>query len=376
MAPTRRPDTAPLVQIDAAPAYEMLQALATLLDEEEEGETYDVGAQWLADLSARAGDDLMAQLRRVSLGMGDTFTHLTALAYDAPSPRDVPGFLDHLRRTDPDEIRLHLVQFYTRDARRHTRPAVMRAAIGGDPEARAEFLRTSYPEYDAWTRYLATVLDLDAAAYRRDLVAALDAWNDAVWKAEALTITPIIERDAAAKRAAVSELPLDEFIRTATNGVEFTPRPGIERIVMIPTFVRRPLVAYVEVGEVLMIMYPVADESVTAETDAPPRRLVRLSKALGDEKRLRVLRALADGDKTLMELSEMFGVAKTTMHHHMIVLRSAGLVSVGVGQKRYRLRTEALPDVGGLLGGYLAASASPSAAPSRPAAARRRRSAG
>ena len=31
--------------------------------------------------------------------------------------------------------------------------------------------------------------------------------------------------------------------------------------------------------------------------------------------------------RRLMELADMFGVAKTTMHHHMIVLRSAGLVT-------------------------------------------------
>jgi DNA-binding transcriptional ArsR family regulator len=146
--------------------------------------------------------------------------------------------------------------------------------------------------------------------------------------------------------------------------VEFVARPGIERLVMIPSFVRRPLVAYAEFAETQLIVYPVADESVTAETDEPPRRLVRLSKALGDEKRLRVLRALADRDMTLMELADMFGVAKTTMHHHMIVLRSAGLVSVGVGQKRYRLRREALPDVGGLLGAYLTAEESPAPASS------------
>ena len=172
-----------------------------------------------------------------------------------------------------------------------------------------------------------------------------------------------------AKRELQRDLPLDRFITTATNGVEFAPRPGIERVVLIPSFVNRPLVTYNEFGESLLIIYPVADESVTAETDAPPLRLVRLSKALGDEKRLRILRALAEGEKTLMELAEMFGVAKTTMHHHMIVLRSAGLISAGVGSKRYRLRHETVPDVGALLSGYLAAPESGSKA--RPRAPRR-----
>jgi DNA-binding transcriptional ArsR family regulator len=60
-----------------------------------------------------------------------------------------------------------------------------------------------------------------------------------------------------------------------------------------------------------------------------------------------------------MELAEQFGVAKTTMHHHMIILRSAGLVTVGVGSKRYRLRREAVPDVGSLLSGYLGAEVPP-----------------
>ena len=126
----------------------------------------------------------------------------------------------------------------------------------------------------------------------------------------------------------------------------------------------------------LLILYPLADESISADSDTPPRRLVRLSKALGDEKRLRILRALADGEKTLMELAEMFGVAKTTMHHHMIVLRSAGLISVGVGSKRYRLRHESEPDVGALLSGYLGAATGPSAASGSPATPPKRRVAG
>jgi hypothetical protein len=63
------------------------------------------------------------------------------------------------------------------------------------------------------------------------------------------------------------------------------------------------------------------------------------------------------------------------MHHHMIVLRSAGLISVGVGSKRYRLRHETVPDVGALLSGYLGAATGPSAA-SGPPARRGRRSTG
>ncbi|HEX7196813.1 MAG TPA: metalloregulator ArsR/SmtB family transcription factor [Candidatus Limnocylindria bacterium] len=372
MAPTRRPDTPPAVIIEVSPAYELLQSLVTTFDWAE-NETYEIGADWIAEARERAGQDLIDRITAVSRGDSDTFIHLLGLAYDTPAPRDIPAFLDHLRQTDADEIRLHLVQFYARDTRRSTPAAVIRAAVGGDEEAKLEFLRTSHPEWEPWTNFLRGILDADGETLKAELIAVLELWAERVFKPESLTIMPIIERDAEVKRDLMRELPIERFVTTATNGVEFAPRPGIDRVVMIPSFVNRPLVSYLEFGDALLIVYPVADESVSADSGTPPLRLVRLSKALGDEKRLRILRALADGEKSLMELAEMFGLAKTTMHHHMIVLRSAGLISVGVGSKRYRLRTETVPDVGALLSGYLGAATGPSAASGSPATPRRRR---
>jgi DNA-binding transcriptional ArsR family regulator len=375
MAPTRRPGSPPIVSVDVSPAYELLLSMAVVFGHEE-GDTYEIGDAWLEEARERAGKELIERIERVMLGDADTFIHLTGIVHDTPAPRDVTAFLAHLRQTDPDEIRLHLVQFYARETRRMTPASVIRAAVGGDAAARDEFLRTSHPEWEPWTTYLTRVLDLDGESYKAELVAVLSDWAERVWKPESLTTMPIIERDAEAKRILQRELALEQFITTATNGVEFAPRPGIDRLVLVPSFVNRPLNSFTEVGETLLIIYPVADESVSADADAPPLRLVRLSKALGDEKRLRILRALADGEKSLMELAEMFGVPKTSMHHHMIVLRSAGLVAVGVGQKRYRLRSETVPDLGALLGGYLGAATPPSAASGSPAsapAARRRR---
>ena len=366
MAPARRPGAPPSLTIEAAPAYELLHSIVAVLDSDD-AETYEIGPAWIAEARARASDDLIDRLTTLGFGDVDTFRHLVALAYSAPAPRDVRSFLAHLRDTDPDEVKLHLVQFYARDTRRMTPPATIRAAVAGDPEAADEFLRTSHPEDGAWASYLRAVLAVDAATYRDELVDALETWAERVWSAESLTIMPILERDVASKRDAQRDIPLDQFIPMATNGVEFAPRPGIDRLVLIASFLQRPRVGHVEVGDALLIIYPVADESVSAEMDTPPLRLVRLSKALGDEKRLRILRSLADGEKTLMELADAFGVAKTTMHHHMIILRAAGLVSVGVGAKRYRLRQETVPDVGALLSGYLGAANPPSAASRSPA---------
>ena len=358
MPPARRPGSTPSLTVDVAPAYELLHSIVVALDGDDQ-DTFDVGPDWAAAARGRAGDELLRRIQAVSFDDCDTFRHLAGLAFDTPAPRDIPTFLAHLRETDPDEIKLHLVQFYERDTRRCTPPATIRAAVAGDAAAAEEFLRTCHPEWDPWTRYLRGVLDADSSWLKDELVAVLESWAERVWAEEEATIMPILERDAEAKRELARELPLDRFVTTATNGVELAPRPGIDRLVLVPSYVQRPVVTYVEFSDALIIIYPVADESVSAHIDTPPLRLVRLSKALGDEKRLRILRALADGEKGLMELADQFGVAKTTMHHHMIILRSAGLVTVGVGSKRYRLRHEAVPDVGSLLSGYLGAEMPP-----------------
>jgi DNA-binding transcriptional ArsR family regulator len=367
MAPIRRVGEGPALSIETAPAYELLMSIVSVT-QDELNDTVEVGPEWIAEMRRRAGPELLERARGAVHELTDGWIHLVGVAYGAPAPRDVATFLEHLRATDGDELRLHLIDFYDPDTRRQTPPDVVRRALAGDDVAVREFLRTNHPEYEPWQRFLKAVLTDDPEELRAELVAVLEEWYEKVFAPEEATVMPILFRDVEAKRELSRELPFADFVKTSTNGVEFPPRPGLDRVVLTPTFVNRPLVSHVELGDTLLIIYPVADESVAAETDAPPLRLVRLAKALADEKRLRILRALAEGEKGLMELAEQFGVPKTTMHHHMIVLRSAGLVAVAVGSKRYRLREETLPDVEQLLSGYLGAATGPSAAPRRSAA--------
>jgi DNA-binding transcriptional ArsR family regulator len=360
MAPIRRIGQGPALIIEAAPAYEFLMSLATVTNDEQI-DTVEIGPEWVQDARRRAGPELLERVNAVAHGEPDGWVHLVGLAFSSPAPHDVANFIDHLRGTDADEIRLHLVDFYDRETRSLTPPDVIRKAVAGDPDAIRAFLRSCHPDIEAWQTYLKGVLDDEPEAFKAELISVLEAWAESVFAVEEPAIMPILLRDVEAKRELARTLPLDDFIKTATNGVEFGPRPGLERVALVANYVNRPLVSHVEVGESLVVLYPVADESVSAETDAPPLRLVRLAKALADDKRLRILRALADGEKTLMELAELFGVPKTTMHHHMIVLRSAGLVAVALGTKRYRLREETVPDLDELLSGYLSAPPAPPA---------------
>jgi DNA-binding IclR family transcriptional regulator len=55
----------------------------------------------------------------------------------------------------------------------------------------------------------------------------------------------------------------------------------------------------------------------------------------------------------LQEFADEFGVAKTTMHHPLAALRTAGLVRVTSNDKVYSLRHNMLSEVSELLDVYL-----------------------
>jgi DNA-binding transcriptional ArsR family regulator len=62
------------------------------------------------------------------------------------------------------------------------------------------------------------------------------------------------------------------------------------------------------------------------ESEAVPRYLT-LTRALGDETRVRALLALAGGELCLCQIVELLGLAPSTVSKHMKLLHEAGLVS-------------------------------------------------
>ena len=64
-----------------------------------------------------------------------------------------------------------------------------------------------------------------------------------------------------------------------------------------------------------------------ATTDAERSRTAAIARALADPKRLCVVKRLADGERSVSELSRDVGCQVPNMSQHLAVLRSAGLVS-------------------------------------------------
>lgn len=339
------------VTIETSLANECLMTLSVFSDREKRA-TYDVGNAWFDSVRELASPDLLANIEQFTFRSNQIWEHLLSLVYDCPNPRDVPTFLSLLEQTDPLEVRLHLLGYYVRAHRRVTPPAIIFQAAQGDAEAQRQLLKTSFPTDADWQKTLRWLLTLDIQATKRVLLDIVRGWYEEVFRQQESHILPILTRDGEAKRALEARMPMEQLIEAAT-GWEYVPEPGIRRVVLIPSYVLRPWCALGERSDTRIFCYPVADESITADKDTPPTRLVHLMKALADERRLRVVKKLAMGRYTLQEIADEFGVAKTTMQHHLTTLRQAGVVRISISDHRYSLRSEVLESLSELLDAYM-----------------------
>jgi DNA-binding transcriptional ArsR family regulator len=343
------------LHIDTCPAYEFVLSLAVWSDARGHA-SYEVDSGWFEAVRAQAAPALLGEIEAFAQHCDMVWAHLISPAYECPPPRNVPAFLASLKTLEPMEVKLRLLGYYVRYFRRATPPAVMAAAAAGDHAAQRQFLQTSYPDDAPWQAALAHLLPLTPEETMRRLMSILERWYAEVFQAQEARLLPILERDAEATRLLAATLSLEKLIEAVTNGWEYVPEPGIRQVLLIPSVVIRPVVHRFDHHEVKIIAYPVSDESMTAEGDTTPPRLVRILKALGDESRLRILKRLGSDPSTLQQLATHFGVGKTLIHHHIAILRRAGLVQVREGATQvYALRRDTLAALGPLLTKYLEA---------------------
>jgi DNA-binding transcriptional ArsR family regulator len=348
------PDSAITLEIATAPAHEFVLSLCVWSDLDERT-TFDIGPDWFEAIWAHAPRTLLDAVARLARESDMVWAHLLTFIPTDSAPPDVPSFIELLERQDPAEVHLRLVGGGVRYCERATSAEVMRAAVAGDPAARREFLRTSSPEDARWQAAMRYLLAQPSRALHADLIEILRRWYDAVYRAQEATLSRPIDCDATNRRAQVThESPL-EVVRAATPGFEYVPEEGIRHIVLVPSVVIRPQLYLLDHDDTKWICVPVSDECLATDPMAPPARMVRLLRALGDERRLRILRLLAIDSYSLGQLAAHFGIGKTLMHHHLTVLRGAGLVLVRTSNPQlYSLRYDTLAQVGPLLDAYLA----------------------
>ncbi|MED4957809.1 winged helix-turn-helix domain-containing protein, partial [Paenibacillus macerans] len=133
------------------------------------------------------------------------------------------------------------------------------------------------------------------------------------------------------------------FVERTTNGLAFTPKEGLERLVLVPQYHFQPMNVIYHFGKVTLCHYA-ARIYFGGETDFPPQEY-RMIRALGEQSRLKILRYLSEGPRTFTEIVRHLQLSKGITHDHVSKLRSGGFIRAhfeGETVTEYSLRAEML----------------------------------
>ena len=333
--------------IETDPIYEVLLAMFVFQGEIEHDQ-YEHVADMLEAVDS-SGDTTLADDVRSLGGCGDVALTLLGVAHELDGARTTEALISRLRQLGSAELRTLLMRSSGIKASKGHDQAMIDRAAKGDIEAVRE-LFTGLKHHEA----LQNLLERDPETMLDEVISVLERFTSAV---EPLIerCQPVIQRDAANTRAMAKTMRPERLVEKATNGITFEMQPQVGGVLLLPSVIVRPWVVIAEHGMLRIFAYGVSDEVLAADDDAPPAFLVDTFKALADENRLRMLGVLAEGDMGLKELAQRVDVAKSTAHHHLRALRSAGLVRVIVSEddKRYSLRRDSIHESGLLLESFL-----------------------
>ena len=130
-----------------------------------------------------------------------------------------------------------------------------------------------------------------------------------------------LQRESDSLRGRLAAMPARELVEQITNGMWVEPAPGMVHVELVPQYHLRPYNHDCNLSNGVILLYPA--DVLPPPADAPPPALLRLTRGLSDDSRLRILRFLSLGTRSLTEVARFAGLSQPTVHHHLAQLRSA-----------------------------------------------------
>lgn len=182
-------------------------------------------------------------------------------------------------------------------------------------------------------QYIEFISKTDSQKLKSHLIDVMTLWYEAVISPEIERTNQILRTDCESKMQMQEKMSPEELVQWATGGINYLPEPSVHKVLLIPQYVYRPWVIEADIENTKVFYYPVANESLSPNDKYMPNHfLVLKHKALGEEIRLRMVKLLAERNYSLQELTEHLNMGKTTIHHHLKILRAAKLVEIIAGK--------------------------------------------
>ncbi|BFH62847.1 ArsR/SmtB family transcription factor [Paenibacillus azoreducens] len=175
-----------------------------------------------------------------------------------------------------------------------------------------------YERLAPWVDTIST----DLGTIRDKTVEILHEWNEYYFKNVKPAIHALLKQDAKDKHGKVGSYQPIDLIEEATNGLRIEKSDQLNRVVLIPQYHCSPVTILDFFNGIATCLYPVRNPS---EFD-PTKEMISALQCLGDETRLKMLLYVAEQPRTLIDLHKHFGLAKSTIHHHIAHLRREGAI--------------------------------------------------
>ncbi len=352
-APRRIP-----IEIEGTVTFEIPLTIWSAFSPKEPNTATELGENWLENIRATCGDEFGSELETLGGPDAHVWLAVAGLLLAAPHPHEPQRVFDWLKTVGEQRLRRWILAYSSHNDDQ----ALIEQAAQGDTEAVDAVMGEMAEEKEEVVEYLRWMVSTEGLPGR--FGAALERFRSEVFDDFEEEFAGAIARAAAARRAAPTRGSAKEIVEEVTSGIDFEIPVGTTRVVLVPSVLTRPLSLIDGYRGTLVVFYGIADEFIDSDPEAPPSWLVRTYKALSDERRLRILRRLSEGPASLDDLAEMLGLTKSTVHHHITLLRGAGLIRVHIPEekssreKAYSLREQTLTDAAGYLDSYLMHSGS------------------
>lgn len=350
-APRRIP-----IEIEGTVSFEIPLTIWSAFTPKDPNTASELGEDWLADIRSSCDEELASELETLGGPSAHVWLAVSSLLLAAPHPHEPARVFEWLRSVGEQRLRRWILGYSSNDDQ-----ALIEQAAQGDVEAVSALMRDVEEHKAEVIDYLRWMVETEGLPER--FASALERFRSDVFAEFEEEFAGAIARAAAARRAAPTRGSAKEVVEEVTSGIDFEIPLGITRVILVPSVLTRPLSLIDVYRSTLVVYYGIADEFIDSDPEAPPSWLVRTYKALSDERRLRILRRLSEGPASLDDLTEMLGLTKSTVHHHITLLRGAGLIRVHLSEEKSReksfsLREQSLTDATGYLDSYLMPSES------------------
>ncbi len=285
---------------------------------------------------------LKAALDAVGDTEGESWLNLLGVALDAGAPYTSERLTAELRALDPVELRRHLLGRYAWSWCTLGGVDDIEDAAAGD-RAAAHRLLEKPRYYGGHARAsLGVLLELDPRETQRRLVAAVEIAADTLLSTDTAHVLALAGR--AAEETLTAE-PAPDAIERLALGYRYVPELEADRLVLVPHLEPTLPLVLAQHRSARLIVYRVGVAHGTQE------RALALGRALSDPKRVEILSLVGRGTGRSSELVDATGLSRSTVHHHLALLREAGLIALEGNARAYRYtpRREAADEVAALL---------------------------